>query len=124
MKDYDTINLAVVQATFDTLTLLDALKSHYRKTGNLLYFRSHKLRPEFMIGRIVPHCFNYSIVQKWLSYCFCHHTELCSQKSSIGLSKIIDCKNRAIVSASQNIQYLTLSYVWGQPKVNDLDKST
>ncbi len=60
---------------------------------------------------------DFGLVTTWIDFCRAHHTQLCGlEKPKLvkGL-KVIDCVSRRIIPASEYVEYLALSYVWGPP---------
>ncbi len=58
---------------------------------------------------------DFDLITTWIEFCRAHHTQLCGlQKPKLvtGL-KVIDCVSRCIAPASEDVEYLALSYVWG-----------
>lgn len=58
---------------------------------------------------------DFAVLQGWVDFCKENHTERCATRSSqpVPHMKLIDCNTRHIVSAP-DVEYVTLSYVWGQ----------
>jgi hypothetical protein len=56
------------------------------------------------------------LIKKWICTCNDEHREGCKPDSTdhIERLKVIDCVERAIVSAPANCEFVALSYVWGQ----------
>jgi len=59
---------------------------------------------------------DFTILQNWLEFCRENHTKHCgpSQISSRVSIKLVDCETRKLVDSSDDMRYLTLSYMWGQ----------
>jgi hypothetical protein len=78
-------------------------------------------QPALMRGRAVTPLLNPALVRVWIDFCRDHHhdTPGCARQAPLvpGL-RLIDCETRCIVSAEDigdpNIEYVTLSYVWGE----------
>ncbi len=66
-------------------------------------------------GRLIkPLTINYEVIQSWLAECRSHHPHCgAAEVSGAGPAKTIDCKARAVIPRASEMQYFTLSYVWG-----------
>ncbi|EHK27226.1 uncharacterized protein TRIVIDRAFT_34757 [Trichoderma virens Gv29-8] len=74
-------------------------------------------------GREISPLLHLPLAKSWIDFCGENHTEACSAKNRVlvkGL-KLIDCEENKVVLAEhhetgtrhQNVDYVTLSYVWG-----------
>jgi len=59
---------------------------------------------------------DYAPIRPWLSSCIADHRSCVSptDKQAISHTKLIDCTTHTIVAPNPSMQYLALSYVWGQ----------
>ncbi|KAF2183474.1 HET-domain-containing protein [Zopfia rhizophila CBS 207.26] len=68
-------------------------------------------------GRPVKRQIEFDLVQSWIDRCTCEHGEIClPEKHEFYPAmnfKVIDIKERRIVSAPHDAVYVALSYVWG-----------
>ncbi|KAH7114000.1 heterokaryon incompatibility protein-domain-containing protein [Dactylonectria estremocensis] len=63
----------------------------------------------------IPEKFDYRRAQLWLNDCEDNHGKDCKHTPNpIGGMKLIDCKTLEIVKAESSMQWVALSYVWGQ----------
>lgn len=62
-----------------------------------------------------PTCIYWAILRRWLHYCVENHIEKCEDLSPVRLPslRLIDCRYRKLVLATDGDNYLALSYVWG-----------
>lgn len=69
-------------------------------------------------GRRLVGDVDFALVRSWLNLCFADHPSCASSsardKQAIPHMKLIDCHTQTIVTAAPSMQYLALSYVWGQ----------
>lgn len=68
-------------------------------------------------GRLLSNTVDWEIVKTWMATCKTHHSKHCGRTdfSQIPGFRVIDCKTRMIVTVdSSHVEYVTLSYVWGQ----------
>ncbi|KAI1121596.1 heterokaryon incompatibility protein-domain-containing protein [Nemania abortiva] len=85
-------------------------------------------RDKFRYGRLVkPGCIDIQTIKDWRSNCRQYHDQACLQTESepdlpplsaeIRASfRLIDVKEKTVIPASPDTDYVALSYVWGQPK--------
>ena len=113
----ESIYLAVVQKG---LYLPTKARYDFRddlgKTGFICPLKRPELpSSQLYCGRLRRELVDFDLMSTWIEFCRTHHTKLCElqkPKLVIGL-RIIDCVGRRIISASENVEYLALSYVWG-----------
>jgi hypothetical protein len=69
-------------------------------------------------GRRLVENVNFALVRSWLNLCIADHPSCTSStagdEQAIPHMKLIDCQTHIIVAAAPSMQYLALSYVWGQ----------
>jgi hypothetical protein len=68
-------------------------------------------------GRRLSNTVDWEIVKTWLSVCKMHHSKHCGRTDfpQIPGFRAIDCEARMIVTVDNSkLEYVTLSYVWGQ----------
>jgi hypothetical protein len=69
-------------------------------------------------NRIHPSKIDYDLARSWINYCRFHHKSYCNQQSSTFATsipgfKLIDCETRQVSSHIERVDYVALSYVWG-----------
>lgn len=89
-----------------------------------LYYDYHRTRFYFVpqnegfepIRSLKTSSIDFSVLKDWLDLCQTMHTQVCNdhgrEPKTVEHFKLIDCHTRQIVTA-QNVDYVTLSYVWG-----------
>lgn len=68
---------------------------------------------------------NVSAIIAWLNFCSHNHLGSCTSAENAlhPLTKVIDCCTEKLVDLEPDQTYLALSYVWGEPKINELESS-
>ena len=77
-----------------------------------------------MRGRLIePGSIDFDLLRHWLSSCEDRHQKACNNEAacSVASLKVIDCITRRLEPAPLKCKYVTLSYVWGQPKRGDAE---
>ncbi|KAF4635627.1 hypothetical protein G7Y89_g2460 [Cudoniella acicularis] len=71
-----------------------------------------------MAGRAVKDKVNFDIVTRWINQCGIHHGISCKPRPAESLEsmRLIDVHTRVIVPYKEGIEYICLSYVWGDIK--------
>jgi hypothetical protein len=119
----DATNLAVVPGGFDGEKHGQALKSLNWAAGHLFYCSNNPKTQEKQKSpapRVIPPKFDVSLAQSWIQFCQDHHNALCSGAvgSPVPRFRVVDCMSRQIVWAPPDAKYVTLSYVWGPPRID------
>jgi len=83
-------------------------------------------RGPFGVRLIKPDAIDYRVLKDWIALCQRDHTSntsFCSVSRSVSFPsrKLIDCRDRRIVRAPDNCQYVALSYVWGCPTEQNIN---
>jgi hypothetical protein len=123
----DAINLVVIPDEFEAAVDGRILRDWIWATGNIFYCSGKgsglpkSLSPS---PRVVSRTFNAPLVQSWIQYCRDYHETLCSGIAFRVLPNmsVIDCVSRQIITAPLGALYVTLSYVWGQPKLSEIEE--
>ena len=77
-----------------------------------------------MRGRLIePESINFDLLRRWLMSCEDRHQKTCNNEAAYWVTslKVIDCITRKFEPAPLKCKYVTLSYVWGQPKRGDAE---
>jgi hypothetical protein len=61
---------------------------------------------------------NFVTIRAWIDFCKKYHEEECNSENHHQRDlKLIDCETGKVINAPENISYIALSYVWGQPSL-------
>ncbi|KAM0228271.1 hypothetical protein ACHAP5_011990 [Fusarium lateritium] len=86
--------------------------------AELLLINESGSSPGVGLGRILdPQFIDPALMRQWKEACLGHHEATCSQRLTqldAPLQYLIDTKYMCLVSAADDMAYVTLSYVWGQ----------
>jgi Heterokaryon incompatibility protein (HET) len=71
--------------------------------------------PHRVGGRLIGENMDFNLCASWIDWCRVHHAETCgtSQRELTPCLCLIDCNDHKLVSASRELEYIALSYVWG-----------
>ncbi|KAI1176285.1 heterokaryon incompatibility protein-domain-containing protein [Nemania sp. FL0916] len=90
------------------------------KRGFLIYYDDNKLEDCMLKSRLVTRHFQPSVVQNWLRTCSSlHHGCRYTRRPQTALN-LIDCRSHTVLKAADiytnpaDLEYVALSYVWGQ----------
>jgi hypothetical protein len=89
------------------------------KLGTIHLARKHIDDKRSILGnRIHPSKIDYDIARSWIHYCKSYHKSYCNQQSSTFATsipgfKLIDCETRQVSRHIERVDYVALSYVWG-----------
>ncbi|PMD20051.1 HET-domain-containing protein [Hyaloscypha hepaticicola] len=107
-------NMILLQALPPT-KLLELYHKHHNYYRQSFYFvpQNEGFEP---IRSLKTSSINFSVLKDWLDLCRTMHTRVCNaqgrEPKTVEHFRLIDCHTRQIVTA-QNVDYVTLSYVWG-----------
>ncbi|RSL62834.1 hypothetical protein CEP53_004631 [Fusarium sp. AF-6] len=77
----------------------------------------------FSLRRLEPGKINFSLINRWLSFCKGHHEKLCGilpgYPRQLSCLKVIECETGAIIKLPEGCEFAALSYVWGKPQGNE-----
>ncbi|GAP90725.1 putative tol protein [Rosellinia necatrix] len=94
------------------------LKDMVSKQGFLMYNDEKTERERMLKPRLVSPEYDPTIIQTWLQVCRAHHIGCRFDQPPSASLILIDCRSRRILNASDiksgpEIEYVSLSYVWG-----------
>jgi hypothetical protein len=88
-----------------------------RKTGYISWKTAPGSAPSSGRGKLIDwQTADFDQISMWLNFCRKHHTQLCSISAGNPVRgfQLIDCNaDNMIITATRNMEYIALSYVWG-----------
>jgi tetratricopeptide (TPR) repeat protein len=118
------IALCVVPKTLGVGQSAERMIEHFREYGQSFCYDRLSTQIEILFPQLVKRNFDSVLVQRLLEFCRKYH-KLCAPKSQhVSGLKLIDCKTYTVVPAPTDVQYVALSYVWGQVSAAQVDRET
>jgi Heterokaryon incompatibility protein (HET) len=112
----DSVFLAVIKRRDQVVDIDLETLNGLRETGFICRPQEQHSSPPTICARLLrSESADFDLIKEWLSFCQDHHRQRCALKESTPVPglKFIDCFTRQIVMATEGMEYLALSYVWG-----------
>lgn len=76
---------------------------------------------QVVLRHLYPSTIDTHLVRRWIGECEANHAGICKLQDSPPLRnlKVIDCRERKVIAAPENCDYVALSYVWGSTGAED-----
>ncbi len=115
------VSLCVVPRSLGFGQPRERMARHFREFGHVFCHEYPQYDYAAVFPRLVRRDFDATLVRTWFEFCQQHH-KLCAPRSNpVSGLRLIDCTTCTVVDAPPDLQYVALSYVWGQVAVAQME---
>jgi hypothetical protein len=118
------ISLCVVPRSLGFGQPAERMAAHFREHGHAFCYDPLSTEFNILFPRFMKQKFDPALVQTWLESCRKNHKSCSPYSQHVYGLKLIDCRTYYLLPASPELQYVALSYVWGQGNAAKIEKGT
>lgn len=118
------LSLCVVPRSLGFGQPAERMTAHFRNHGHSFCYDPRSTEFNILFPRSMKQKFDPALAKTWLEFCRKNHKSCSPRSKHVYGLKLIDCKTYSLVPVSPELQYVALSYVWGQGNAAQVEKGT